>query len=270
MGNNINTMEQFNWKDCYTAFVNLDHRTDRRGKMEAELSKCGIQAERVRGMLPHEYEGDPIKVEKMWNRTKGAVGCHFSQVKIMETALSLGKSAFVLEDDVVFASDVQKRLDYAQEFLNKNEWDVFWLGGTYHLNPPQWHNANHTNPELPNCDCTLNKDVECTDDPRILRTYGAWGTYAYIVNHKSLKKILKLLDENLHESIGIDWLFIKLQPKLNCYCFAPAMAKQYDNQSDIGDGVTYFSNFQNLGAFWFADRMEDFDPLTFNWHEAKK
>jgi hypothetical protein len=47
------------------------------------------------------------------------------------------------------------------------------------------------------------------------------------------------------------------------------MAKQYDNQSDIGNGVTYFSEFQKLGQYWFADKMEDFDALNFDWKEAK-
>lgn len=260
---------KFNWRDCYTAFVNLDHRIDRKERMEAELERVGIKSERIRGMYPHEYTGDPSKVQVMNNRTKGAIGCHYSQVKIMQNALEKGKSAFVMEDDLVFATDVQKRLDYAQNFLNNTDWDIFWLGGTYHLNPPRWHDAGHTNSELPNCNCKLNRDVECTEDERIVRTYGCWGTYAYIVNHKSLPKILDLLEKNVHESIGIDWLFIKLQPQLKCFAFVPAMAKQYDNASDIGNGVTMFSNFSNLGSFWFADRMEDFDPKTFDWHEAK-
>ena len=46
------------------------------------------------------------------------------------------------------------------------------------------------------------------------------------------------------------------------------MAKQYDNQSDIGNGITYFSEFSKLGSFWFADKMEDFNTETFDWHEA--
>jgi GR25 family glycosyltransferase involved in LPS biosynthesis len=257
------------WRDCYTAFINLDHRQDRLERMNAELERVGIKAERLRGMYPNEYTGDKAKVVKMEQRTRGAIGCHYSQVQVMKNALEQGKSAFVMEDDLVFASDVIKRLDYAEEFLNNNDWDVFWLGGTYHLNPPQWHNAGHTNSELPNCDCSLNRDVECTSDKRIVRTYGCWGTYAYIVNHKSIEKILDLFEKNIHESIGIDWLFIKLQPQLKCFAFVPGMVKQYDNQSDIGNGVTVFSNFSNLGEFWFADKMEDFDADNFNWHEAK-
>jgi len=261
--------DTFLWRDCYSAFINLDHREDRLEKMVAELQRVGIKAERIRGMLPEEYSGDMSKVQKMWDRTKGAIGCHYSQVKIMEIALSKNKSAFVMEDDLVFGTDAQKRLDHAQKFLNENDWDVFWLGGTYHLNPPRWHDAEHSNSELRDCDCNLNRDVECTNDPHIVRTYGCWSTYAYIVNVKSIPKILDLLEKNIHSSIGIDWLFIKLQPQLKCFAFAPAIAKQYDNQSNIGDGITEFSNFANLGAYWWADKIEDFNPMLFDWHEAK-
>lgn len=260
---------KFSWRDCYSAYINLDQRPDRNERMIAELKRVGISAVRQRGMLPEEYRGDFGKIQTMFKRTKGAIGCHYSQVKVMETALQMGKSAFVMEDDLIFGTDACKRLDYVEKFLNENEWDVFWLGGTYHLNPPRWHDELHSNPELRHCDCTVKRDVECTHDPRIVRTYGCWGTYAYIVNHKSLEKVLAMLDSAVHESIGIDWLFIKFQPFLRCFAFVPAIAKQYDNQSNIGDGMTIFSNFASLGEYWWADRMEDFNPETFDWHEAK-
>jgi len=265
----ITNKHTFIWRDCYARYINLDNRPDRLEHIQKELYKLNINADRQRGFLPDECLDDFEKVKVMYNRTKGAIGCHFSQVAVMKKALDEGKSAFVMEDDIVFCKDALERLDHAQDFLNKNEWDVFWLGGTYHLNPPRWHDANHTNGELRNCDCNLNRDVECTNDEKLVRTYGCWSTYAYIVNYNSLEKIIKLLDENLHESIGIDWLFIKLQPKLKCYAFVPGIVKQYDNPSNIGDGVTYFSEFSKLGTHWWSDEMKDFDYKNFNWHEAK-
>jgi hypothetical protein len=105
----------------------------------------------------------------------------------------------------------------------------------------------------------------------MVRTYGAFSTYAYIVNHNSIFKIFDLFDQHLHESIGIDWLFIKLQPQLNCFAFVPGCVKQMDNQSDIGDGMTIFSGFSKLNGteensrYWYQERMEDFNPDTFIW-----
>lgn len=261
-----------NWRKAYTAYVNLDHRVDRNLKMIQELKRVGINAERVRGMYPEEYDGDMEKVRKMkeYNGIGGAIGCHYSQVGIMEKALKLKKNAFVLEDDVVFSTDIKDRLDYASQYLNGKEWDIFWLGGTYHLNPAVWHDEHHTNPLLKDCKCKLSRDVELTDDPRIVRTYGIWSTYAYIVNAKSLPKILKLLESHVHESISIDWLFIKLQPQLRTFAFVPGMAKQYDNKSNIQIGDMIFSEFAKLGIYWFSDKMTDVDPSSINWAEARK
>jgi hypothetical protein len=56
-------------------------------------------------------------------------------------------------------------------------------------------------------------------------------------------------------SMGIDWLFILLQPNLKTYAFNPGCVKQIDNKSDIGDW-TQFSAFSNLGAHWWADTIE--------------
>lgn len=257
------------FNNIYAAYINMPHRFDRDVRMKSELARVGIQAERINGMYPQEYTGSPEKVSVMQKRTPGAIGCHFSQVKVMETALAKNKHALVMEDDLVFCNDFFERMEIMNEFLNTHDWDVVWLGGTYHVNPARWHNSSH-NHDLQRCMCHLNRDAEQTDNVRIMRTYGCWSTYAYIVNIKSLPKILQLLDENVHLSMGIDWLFILLQPQLNTFAFAPGMVKQYDNKSDIGTGITKFSAFANLGAYWFQERMIDFNPETFNWAEARK
>ena len=232
--------------------------------MQGQLYKAGIEAERVAGLLPHEVDVDPRKTRVMQNRTPGAIGCHYSQVSIMEEALRQGKHAWVMEDDLVFCDDFQDRIAYVDAWKENNDWDIFWLGGTFH-SPPWWHKPGH-NRELPQCNCTIGKDVEPTDDPRIVRTYGCFCTYAYIINKNSLEKIIKMLDENVHLSMGIDWLFILLQPRLKTFAFVPGMVKQMDNQSDIGDGITVFSGFSKLNGteensrYWWQNKMEDFNP----------
>lgn len=245
-------------KNSYVSFVNLDHRKDRLERMISSLDTVRIEAVRQRGMLPQEYKGDPKKVAKMMARTPGAVGCHFSQVEIMEKAWRRDKHAFVMEDDLVFCQDFHERMVIIESFLEKEDWDVIWLGGTFHTNPPFWH-------KYP----PLHRDAETTSNPYIMRTYGAFCTYAYIVNRSSIGKVLRLLDEKVSESIGIDYLFIQIQPQLRTFAFVPGCITQYDNKSDIGKGMTIFSGFAKLGPYWFQKRMEDFDPTTYNWGEAK-
>lgn len=262
----------FSWKDCYISYVNMDHRTDRLSHMESELEKAGISAVRERGQRPEEYSGPFMKIQTMFNRTKGAVGCHFSQVEIMKKARMRGKSAIVLEDDLIFCSDIKERLDYIEKFINEKQpdFDVIWLGGTFHCNPPYWHTGQ--NPLL--MESNLGRDAELTDDPRMIRTFGCFSTHAYIVNEKSIDKILQLFDDYIETSIGIDYLFIKIQPLLRTFSFVPGCIKQMDNMSDIGMGMTIYSGFSKLNgsiensAYWWQDRATDFDPQSFNWAEC--
>jgi len=265
-------------KDVYASFINLSHRTDRLHHMNEQLARIGLNAERTQGLLPNEVNQPYDKIAVMHKRTPGAIGCHYSQVSVIEKAYTLGKSALVMEDDLVFCADFNKRLDYIQNFLNTvTDWDVFWLGATFHSNPAGWHkseNGKHTNADLSFCQCTLNRDAETTHDPHIMRTYGIWSTYAYIVNYKSIPKILGLLDQNVYRSMGIDWLFIMLQPQLKTYCFVPGCVKQIDNVSDIGidrgrRAITKFSGFAYLGQYWYQENMNDFNPRTYNWGECK-
>jgi len=240
-------------------FVNLDSRWDRLDLMTKACNEAHIPATRVRGMLPSEYKGNPKRVEVMQNRTPGAIGCWFSQVKIMQEALKQKKHAWVMEDDLIFCKDFHLRLHYMEQFLAKcNWWDILWLGATFHVNPPYWHKKD------------LGRDAETTDDPRMMRTYGAFCTYAYVVRDRSIERVLHLLDEWLDLSMGIDWAMIQIQPQLQTFAFVPGSVIQRDNKSDIGKGMTIFSGFSKLGPYWFAQRMEDFDPTKFEWHEANQ
>lgn len=238
--------------ECYIAYVNLDHRKDRLDHITKELQRVGLWADKMRGRLPNEFDLSDPKYKKMISRTPGALGCMICQIEIMKTAHEKGKHAFVLEDDVSFCQDFFQRMDLVMDFLSVHEWDVFWLGGTYHIKP-EWHVKGHY--QMPECDCDLDRDFEPTDDSRIVRTYGCWSTYAYIVNNKSLEKVIDMLEDHLPKSVGIDTSFIYLQPKLHTYAFVPGMVKQIDNMSDIGRGVTKFSGFAALGPHWYADKM---------------
>lgn len=253
----------------YISFVNLDHRTDRLAHMNAELNRIGLKAIRQRGIPWRETDYENSKYNKMYTRTPGAIGCHLSQVEIMKTALEVGANAWVMEDDLIFCDDFAERVVLIDNFLQGRDWDVFWLGGTFHA-PAFWHPIG-ASLMPPNCSAHLGKDYDQTEDPRFKRTYGAFCTYAYIVNYDSIEKILKLFDEHIHTSIGIDWLFIKLQPQLKCFAFVPGSVKQMDNQSDIGNGITMFSGFSKLNGteensrYWFQKNKNDFNPETFEW-----
>lgn len=241
--------------DCYIGYLNLDHRNDRLQSIESEFEKAGIVGERTRGKLPVEFDLSDPKLQVMKNRTAGAIGCHYGQVEIMQKALKQNKHCFVNEDDIIFCSDFQDRMKLVDDFLKDKDWQIFWLGGTYHFPDAWWHTTPNHSPDLQQCNCTKGVDAEETDNPLFRRTYGAFSTHSYIVNKNFIDTLLIFLEENVHLSMGIDWLMILLQPHINTYAMNPGIAKQMDNMSDIGHGMTVFSGFSFLGNHWFKDKL---------------
>lgn len=263
---NKSTEILFGWDKIHAEYCNLDVRVDRNEKMKTELTRIGLQKEITRRRsfpwqeLYDSYdEAQKEKVNVMFKRTPGAIGCHYSQVAIMEEALRQGKHALVMEDDLVFCDDFPARLKIIYKFLNQHEWDIFWFGGTYHKEG-HWHvsvEGKHTHPDLQMCNCNLNRDWEQTLNPHIVRTYGAFSTHAYLVNKDRIQNILERLDRNVHRSMGIDWIMILEQPDMNTFAFDPGCVKQHDNQSNIGNGISVFSGFSRLGPHWFAPTMKN-------------
>lgn len=247
--------------DCYISFLNLDHRKDRLAHITGQLERAGINAIRTRGQMPEEFSREDSRLQVQWNRTPGSIGCMIGQMNIMRNAYNKGWSAMVLEDDVILCSDFKERIEHLSDFSKMRDWDVLWLGGTVHIASPFWHTG--INPDLPGS--FLGKDAEPTDDPRVIKCYGAFSTFAYIVNYYSIPRVMQLLEEVMPLSMGIDWSFIKLGEQLNTFMFLPGMAKQLDNKSDIGQGITKFSGFAALGDYWYQDKMNDFNPNTLQW-----
>ena len=256
-------MQNFDWRnDTYPMFINLDHREDRREHIKKQLDKISLNADRVRGVYFHELENTKLpKYKTMIDSCKNQLGCYTAHINCMERAYKVGSSAFILEDDAYLCEDFEQRMEYIQNFLNTHEWDVFWFGGTYHLEPT-WHDYPHTHELNKECTCQKGTDVEKTDDPRIVRTYGCWSTAGYIVNYKSIPKILHMLEEVLHRSTAIDHSFIMIEPFIHSYAMIPALMKQIDNHSDNYENINQFSGFAHLGKHWFAERMEDIDPSS--------
>lgn len=229
----------------YIRYINLEHRKDREAHMQKELARIGLSAERHPAMFYKDMDFANSKYRTMFNRTPGAIGCYASQMQVMLDAYDAGKNAMVLEDDLIFCSDFKDRMKIIEEFIDNPEWDVIWLGGTYHRDKPYWHKDRGA-------------DWEPTSHHQMVRTFGAFSTHAYIVNKNSIQKIVEMIDKDVHSSIGIDFSFIRIQPQLLTYAFVPGCVKQIDNESSIGTGITHFSRFNKLGSHWFQDKMENY------------
>ena len=255
-------MTRIRCDDIEFFYVNLASRPDRREHAEGQFAKHGLFAERFEAFTPDEWPGPEEAVARM-RPTPGAIGCYQSQTHLIRLAKGSDRLICVCEDDVLFCEDFNTRLQYIEDNFDE-DFDIFWLGATFHVKatlPPGeqlW-----TEKLWPG---ELGRDVELTPVKHILRTYCLWGTYSYIVNGRSVEKILKLFKDNVHRARGIDDLCMMLGRELKTFCFVPGMAFQIDGRTDIGvggDGITRFSHFHKLGPYVFTERMEEFDPDKF-------
>ncbi len=247
-------------------YINLASRPDRDKHAWAEFAQACLPVQRFEAFTPDQWRGTPEQVARMQANvpggTPGAIGCYMSQTAVIRTVVDTDRIVGVCEDDVCFCEDIQKRLAHIAKHLTW-DWDIIYLGATFHV-PGVW--CRHE-------DCkdwgAIGRDAEPTADKHIMRVYGEWGTYAYLVNGCNARKVLDLFDANIHRARGIDHLAIILGDRLNAFCFVPGCCWQYDSESNIGKGVTRFSGFKKLGPYAWTEKMQDFNPGKFDWQKGE-
>jgi GR25 family glycosyltransferase involved in LPS biosynthesis len=226
--------------------ISLLKRKDRRNWIDSHLKKYNLSFKYFDALTSYDNESGI----RFSNDTKsGSIGCglsHYNLIKNYNGDKILG----IFEDDVFLSDDFIDRFDYLEKNMNL-DWDIFFLSSFYHLNDDnrRWHKTG---------------DYELTNIKYINRVYGTFCTHAYLVNPKSISKLIKLMEENSHKSYAVDHLYILIQPQLNCYSFTPGMANQIVSKSDV-DGVLKDQNvFESIvGPHFFSNDYKSFDYDTY-------
>lgn len=149
----------------------------------------------------------------------------------------------IFEDDAYFSDDFNERLLYLQENCHL-EWDMFYLGS--------W--------------CRLIKD-EKTTIKYVWRIRDIlYGGHGYLINPKSLPKIIELVKEKAKETEIIDSIYGHLVPFVRIYAFIPGMVSQIKSRSDIAVSTSeYPILFKKIyGEHVFAKRLKDFQYYKTN------
>jgi FkbM family methyltransferase len=222
--------------------ISLNERKDRRDWINSHLPNFNIKYDFFDAIVDNnEYN---INFPKSYN--KGQKGCFLSHYKLLKTHNS-DKILGIFEDDVILCEDFLERFKYIEDNFDL-EWDIFFLSSYYHLNEhkDRWNDSG---------------DFELTNIKYIHRVYGAFTTHSYLVNPKSINKILNLIDENIHDTYAIDHVYCaKIESKLNCYSFTPGMANQKVSYSDVDNTKKDPNIFKSIiGDHYYVDNLKDFD-----------
>jgi glycosyl transferase family 25 len=183
-------------------YINLDHRTERRDKMEKLFTKANIPSEKV-------VRFPAIK------RSKGEVGCLESHTAVLQMAKKeQWKNVLILEDDIEWTN--LEEYSKLEELTKLPNWHVIMLMGWYFkYDFPRIFYANHTSAYLVN------------------QTY-----YNTLLENRleSVRKIKNRIGLNfLTGKFNADVYWNKLMEKDNWYGLYPCMCRQIDGFSDIGN-----------------------------------
>lgn len=187
-------------------YINLEHRTDRRAEVEAELDTIGIPCERFPAI--------------QWS--PGIVGCNYSHIAVLKEARRRGyESVLIFEDDFQFLVDKERfwSIMSAIEGEVADSYDVIMLS----------YNASHESTYAPYSE-NLNKIL------------GAQTTSGYIVHSRMYDDLIniwematpKLIETGEHWIYALDQIWKRLQPGSNWYASKVRLGLQRPSFSDIG------------------------------------
>jgi len=238
----IEKLDKIAFKNIQFNCISLPNRVDRREWIDSHLPKFGINFNYYDAQL-NNNKHKHLKFPQGYK--SGQIGCATSHYDLLKSYTN-NKILGVFEDDVQLSDDFLDRISYIEKNFDL-DWDIFFLSSFYHLNDDKqkWNNSG---------------DFEFTDIKYIHRVYGSFCTHAYLVNPKSIDKIISLMEQNLDKSYAIDHLYILIQPQLNCYSFTPGMATQIMGTSDIDNKIKDQSEFERIvGQHYFVNNLEDFN-----------
>lgn len=238
------------FENCKKYVINTSTPTGDKRLLEVmrEFDKFNISVQRFDAILPSVIKKNNFDVIPRKSHNDGQVGCFLSHYCLLEKHLKSNKNTnlCIFEDDVFFCEDFFQRVDYIEENFSL-EWDIFYFSSFYHLNndKKKW------------------KDIEYekTSIKYIHRVYSPFCLQAYIVNFRSVNKILDLLKKVQHETYAIDHAYILLGHELKQFCFTPGMSSQRPGLSEIqkteSDQTKQFMNI--CGPHIFINKLEDFN-----------
>jgi GR25 family glycosyltransferase involved in LPS biosynthesis len=187
-------------------YINLDHRTDRRAEVEAELEKMGIPCERFPAVK--------------WS--PGIVGCNYSHIAVLKEARNRGyDSVLIFEDDFQFIVDKDTFWSTMSSIEREvaDSYDVVMLS----------YNAGHESTYKPYSD-------------NLIKILGAQTTSGYIVHSRMYDDLIniwematpKLIETGQHWIYALDQIWKRLQPGSNWYASKIRLGLQRPSFSDIG------------------------------------
>jgi len=173
-------------------YINLDSSRDRRKRMEAELSSLGLTDRYQRF---EAIRGDGTKEQSQTALPGGQLGCWLSHLAVWRLAAGKGSHLHVLEDDAALSPLLPRVLETLE--LDESNWDLIFTDVYFHPPPTPEQFAQLCSAR----EAFLREQRISLID---LRQLAFTGTTSYLVNQRSLPRLVELLQGGWQSNRTID------------------------------------------------------------------
>lgn len=223
-----------------TFVINLDKRIDRWENFIKHPEPKFLQYTRFSAIdgskLTPTSQLQQIFDNNDYNMRQGIVGCAMSHLKLCIELLNDNEADVycLLEDDLEFVPDFQKKLLYCTHELNKTEWDMFYLG--HHL----W--KQFIDQEV--YSKTLWTKIEQFNrSESLMRSMG--GTIGYLINKKGAERLLDYINITGMTN-GIDTVQQKAADNINIFYAYPHLIYSECYRGDNNPDTDIQFNYNSL------------------------
>lgn len=226
-------------------YINLDHRVDRNVSILKEMKRLQIPQSKY------------LRFSAIKN-DRGAIGCTFSHVKILQMAIeNKWKNVLILEDDYIFIDSVDTVNNHVKYFFEKvvptvSDWAVvnFSRGAGQRMRPVDASTFVAYNE-------TTMQTMEA-GDKIIWKADAISSTSGYLVNQPFYETLLKNYKEGLvglmktydKPTYALDMYWMPLQSATpGWFIFNPSLGYQYESYSDVEQKVVDYVSYDKSIMF---------------------
>jgi GR25 family glycosyltransferase involved in LPS biosynthesis len=205
--------------------INLPERKDRWQQCEGEFKKHNINVVR--------YDGK--RGQQTGRLTPGEVGLILTNIQILQEAVANNyEKILIMEDDVVFVDDFNKKFEEKIGFL-PNNWGTIHLGGNHHFHMGKFKCISKE------IDFELDRNNYKQLDYEICKTCWSQTTHAVGI-HKSMYQLLLANFLSFTNQLDIVYCALQRSQQFETYAFIPSLVLQRASFSDIQNRVVDYNN----------------------------
>lgn len=198
--------------------INLRHRPEKKAHILKEGVKSGLNIEIIEAVNGAQMSDGDIHQQARdfpeCGLSKGEIGCALSHLSIYQKMVDEQcPLALVLEDDVVFSSDMASVLAALEKVLDAHKPQVVLLSESHYY--------------------IQDRAVALTGSYQLMKIVDAYYAFAYVINLKAAQALLKHLKPVVYEADR--WGAFQQLGLTDVYCVVPPVAHTIDDSKEASD-----------------------------------